>query len=142
MPKRIETQPHRLREPAAYSRMWRARNPSNRNKYARQYHARRMATDPAYREMKRVSARWSRRKRKYGLTREEYTKRLTEQAGQCSICGEQVGEALRVDHDHATGGVRGLLCERCNAGLGQFRDNVEFLRSAIRYLEHGKPLSR
>lgn len=53
--------------------------------------------------------------------------------GICEICGED-GLVDR-DHDHKTNLDRGILCRRCNLGLGQFRDNLEFLRAAIRYLE-------
>jgi len=42
---------------------------------------------------------------------------------------------LDVDHCHTTGEVRGLLCNRCNTGIGQFKDNPNILRSAARYLD-------
>jgi hypothetical protein len=52
---------------------------------------------------------------------------------ECIICG--VTTSPVVDHDHATGDVRGGLCINCNLGLGQFKDNPEFLRLAALYLE-------
>lgn len=60
-----------------------------------------------------------------------------EQAGLCAIChGETNGQGdLHVDHDHVTGKVRGLLCSRCNTGIGMMGDNTALLRKAIEYLE-------
>ncbi len=55
------------------------------------------------------------------------------QHGVCAIC--QTAPAIHVDHDHATGAVRGLLCFRCNAALGQLADDPLVLRRAARYLE-------
>lgn len=74
---------------------------------------------------------------KYGIPLSEYNRMASEQNSMCRICGE-VGENLFVDHSHATGKVRGLLCNNCNAGLGMFRDNPEFLVSAISYLGETK----
>jgi hypothetical protein len=54
----------------------------------------------------------------------------------CAICGTR--EKLVVDHDHQTNYVRGLLCNRCNLGLGCFQDRTVLFENAIRYLK-GKP---
>lgn len=76
--------------------------------------------------------------RKYGITPERYDELLAEQGGGCGICGAlpetQQHGVLPVDHDHATGEVRGLLCSSCNNGLGRFHDDADLLRAAIAYL--------
>lgn len=82
-------------------------------------------------------------KRKYGLAMDEYIAMLEIQGGGCSICGarqsqlwrEVVRQPLLIDHDHETGKVRGLLCDHCNRGLGQFRDDPALLHKAAEYLE-------
>ena len=68
----------------------------------------------------------------YGIDLAEYNRLYDEQDGRCLICGEE--ETLGVDHDHATGAVRGLLCSRCNVGVGYFRDDVALLLKAVDYL--------
>jgi protein-arginine kinase activator protein McsA len=63
---------------------------------------------------------------------------LEEQNNSCAICGingEELKRKLSVDHNHETNQVRGLLCNSCNLGLGQFKDSVVFLSCAIEYLE-------
>ena len=83
--------------------------------------------------------------RVYGLTPEQYTELVYAQRGVCAIClkaeietGNGGGvRGLAVDHDHETGQVRGLLCRRCNVGLGHFKDDPALLRLATAYLERG-----
>lgn len=72
-------------------------------------------------------------KGKYGITIEEYESMLLRCESKCEICGEE--KSLNVDHCHSTGSVRGLLCTKCNTGLGKFGDDIEMLRRAIRYLD-------
>jgi hypothetical protein len=55
------------------------------------------------------------------------------QAGLCGICNQP--KKLGLDHDHATGLARGMLCRTCNSGIGQFRDSIEALEAAIAYLK-------
>lgn len=81
---------------------------------------------------------------RYGLTPEQYQAMWDEQDERCAICGEpfETTKDTRIDHDHSCCNgvtscgncVRGLLCHRCNTGLGYFRDNPVILASAIEYL--------
>jgi hypothetical protein len=74
----------------------------------------------------------------YGITLENYDILLESQKGVCAICfTNKPGNKKRfsVDHDHKTGKVRGLLCDKCNRGLGYFNDNFEILEKAIKYLK-------
>lgn len=71
--------------------------------------------------------------KRFGLTVEAYQKMCAAQDDACAICGD-TGKTLCVDHCHATGKVRGLLCGKCNTGLGQFNDNCKLLAFAIEYL--------
>lgn len=74
--------------------------------------------------------------RRYGLTLEEYAALVLAQAGLCAICNEPPRRrGFHIDHNHATGAVRGLLCEGCNPGLGNFRESPRALRAAADYLE-------
>lgn len=72
----------------------------------------------------------------YGLTMDEHDALLEKQGGVCAICREPPeGLWLNVDHDHSSGAVRGLLCNRCNTGLGLFQDDTRTLRAAVEYLD-------
>lgn len=84
-------------------------------------------------------------RKNYGITPERFVEMETAQGGLCAICGLPESYAgnrtnthrkrkLSIDHDHGTGTVRGLLCHRCNLGLGNFRDDPELLKAATRYL--------
>ena len=73
------------------------------------------------------------RARHYGLSAADYNRILARQNGVCGIC-KRPGRKLCVDHCHATGKVRGLLCHNCNRGLGFYNDNPAFTRAATAYL--------
>lgn len=86
----------------------------------------------------------SRRLGQYGWTVEDYNRALNQQQGCCAICGRvlQSGNlsvaAAHIDHCHATGKVRGILCQSCNMAIGKFQDSVELLGKAIEYLNKHK----
>jgi hypothetical protein len=76
-------------------------------------------------------------KNRHGITSEGYTKMLLNQNGCCEICGKphtDYKRSFHVDHNHLTGNIRGLLCVRCNAGIGYFKDNTDLLEKAKLYL--------
>jgi hypothetical protein len=77
-------------------------------------------------------------KYQYGITLEKYLEILEAQNGRCKICGTDIpgGKgSFHVDHCHDSGKVRGLLCHYCNVGIGNFKDNISTLASAILYLK-------
>lgn len=81
---------------------------------------------------------------KYGLTPQQYNDMLNTQNGVCAICGLPEThhncngdiKALSVDHCHATGKVRSLLCGSCNTLIGAAKDDIDILLSAISYLKN------
>lgn len=87
----------------------------------------------------------SKLKKKYGLTPEDLERMLRDQDNKCAICGKELflhgasvdnSKIARVDHNHETGEIRGLLCNDCNRGIGLLKDNPLFLANAIKYLEN------
>jgi predicted nucleic acid-binding Zn ribbon protein len=85
----------------------------------------------------RSSQQDANRMRLHGVSREAFDSMLDSQAGKCAICGTSTwpGKGPHVDHDHATGALRGILCHDCNLGLGNFKDDLARLRAAAEYLE-------
>lgn len=82
----------------------------------------------------------------YGLTEQDYHDMFDKQKGKCLVCEKGLsnkfkktpGENVHVDHCHDTGKVRGLLCHKCNSGLGLFHDNPEFLEAAAEYIRNAR----
>jgi Autographiviridae endonuclease VII len=76
-------------------------------------------------------------RRTFGMTIEDYDALLAAQDGGCAICGDQPIEGQSLHVDHHTDGVRGILCVRCNNGLGQFKDDPELMVRAAEYTTLG-----
>ena len=102
------------------------------------------AWNPTPEQRKRMRDAWRRRTeaglrlrlRKYGLTYEQYTQLMADQRSQCAIRGCGVRDLLDIDHDHATGRVRGLLCRRHNGMAGYLeRSDVD---AVFAYLQRTK----
>ncbi len=108
---------------SAAAKAWRQRNPN--------YEKARYQAD-------KVQTRERHLVRKYKVTLLDYQRMLAEQNGRCAICGaseaDQHKSVFHVDHCHATGAVRGLLCRGCNHVLGHLKDDPTLLRRAIKYL--------
>ena len=84
--------------------------------------------------------------KQFGITVEQFDEMLRKQGGACAVCGRPPTEInghrhkhrLHVDHDHATGRVRGLLCNSCNVAIGCLKDDIGVLYAAIDYLSYPK----
>jgi len=72
-------------------------------------------------------------KRHYGMPLEDYYSMLKQQGGHCATCSNS--QYLCVDHDHATGAVRAILCNQCNSVLGMVNDDIPRLKRLIQYIE-------
>ena len=85
-------------------------------------------------------------RRRYGISVEKYNKMKEKQNNLCAICGNPESRKskyggtcrLHIDHDHATGIVRGLLCNKCNNALGLTCENINILQNMIKYLKNNK----
>lgn len=75
---------------------------------------------------------------KYNLSQNDFDLLLENQNYKCAICTNDLTEKFTVDHNHNTGNVRGLLCYKCNTGIGLLCDSPEILSKAIHYLDERK----
>lgn len=102
---------------------WRARNPQARREILARS-----------REKNLNRSRNSHLEKNYGITLLERQKMLAQQAGLCAICGVFMKPPC-VDHCHATEKIRGLLCVKCNFGIGYLQDNPTICSAAAAYLK-------
>ena len=104
--------------------------PSGRGIYCKECHNRR---GRQFIRQKYGSTRHYHLQQRYGISVREVERLKAAQGGLCPICKTRFAE--HVDHDHATGRVRAILCEPCNGFLGAFNDDPQLIRAAIDYLE-------
>jgi len=73
----------------------------------------------------------------YGITLAQKMEMIENQNNKCAICNIDLNsiKSAHVDHCHTTNKVRGILCTKCNPGIGYFQDNLKLLKSAIKYLK-------
>ena len=75
---------------------------------------------------------------KYGITGDEFRRMLKEQGSKCPICNRNIVKNPSVDHDHLTGKIRGLICNKCNLAIGNAEDSPDRLKVMANYLERNK----
>jgi hypothetical protein len=108
---------------------WRKANPERNIAHTKKYQAGNI-------ERTKLAVKKYQLNKKFGITLEQYDAMLAAQDGKCAICSEKCvsGRKLAVDHNHHTNKNRGLLCSRCNMGLGLFLENKAILNNAIEYV--------
>lgn len=135
---------------ACYEKSLRRNNPEyaerqrrNRREWAKRNPHKVAAKQEARKNDPRCRARDAKTKylghlRRRGLDQAKLQELRIIQRGECGICGRSLESvaATHIDHDYTTGLARGLLCSRCNNGLGMFCESVGVLRKAISYLEN------
>lgn len=120
---------------AEYQKKWYAADPARFKRYIKNWNLR-------HPEQYRAVRRSSSLKQLYGLSTEDFQLLLKAQDNRCAICHLEFNESRVpfVDHDHEIAkvdkrrSVRGLLCHRCNVGMGQFDEDPEKLSSAAEYI--------
>lgn len=116
------------------ARNWKKRNPQRVGEYDKQWHIEnkeRRKSYPSTKKWKQYAL-----KHYYGITVEGVNEMLERQKSKCAICLVGLSkDNLRVDHDHKTKKVRGILCNNCNLGIGNLKENKQYLISAIEYLK-------
>ncbi len=125
---------------AAYVKKWMQDNIEHRRVYHKKWRDANPDKVKVPYERKRAQ-----RLKKFGLTLAQFNQMYASQEGLCGICeepfkyyalgGPTKKEAVCVDHNHATGKVRGLLCSSCNLGIGHLKESKQFLLNAISYIE-------
>jgi hypothetical protein len=93
------------------------------------------ATASAWHAAHREERRAAKLAKRYGISLEQWKELYQRQNGLCALCGKVFsGNDIVVDHCHTTNEIRGLLCHKCNRGLGHFDDNPDRLLKAYHYL--------
>ena len=98
-------------------------------------------TQPENKQRKQERTRLATLKR-YKISEIDFKQRLSQQNERCLGCMSSIDQSsARIDHNHITGKVRGLLCDHCNWAIGHVKESLTTLRSLILYLEHHNDLS-
>lgn len=123
-------------EQAAYQRVYRAANRDRLRSARLIYEETHREELRAYKESHKRESRASKLRNKYNVTLEWFDTQLAAQDGKCAICGRVMTPGLDtcVDHNHATGTARSLLCRGCNMGIGHLGDDPERLAAASQYV--------
>ena len=108
-----------------YQRQWRLKNPEAARRKEREW-----------RQRNPQSQRPRHLRHRYGLEVDTYQQLVVRQGGACAICGTVADDPwnMQVDHCHTTGKIRGLLCHKCNKGIGLLGDDPDRVAAALRYL--------
>ena len=123
---------------------WRLKNPDYYKQYLKGYDKKRKFYPERIVYMKDYHRNWH-YKKKYGLSFEDIQKIWEKCQGICEICRvktifkDRKSNGFALDHKHNTKKIRGVLCQRCNLGIGLFKDSIKFLESAKKYLQK-KPM--
>jgi len=141
------TEEQKARNSAACKK-WRTANPGKHAESYKKWAQRHKGDRQAYYEARKAAGITQKVSRDYhirntyGLEPDFIAASLADQGGKCAICAKELtlnwtrhgGNHACIDHDHATGAFRSLLCDRCNSAIGQLRDSSALAHKAAEYL--------
>lgn len=137
---------HRNECKTCWQQICRARYQANRDRYIRRSQRWRENNPEKYEAWRRRNRDENRQRisknnrknyflRTYGLTEEDLYFLSVAQNHRCAVCGLGHEAGLHIDHDHATGLIRGLLCGKCNKAIGLLKEDPVLFDAASRYLQ-------
>lgn len=95
----------------------------------------RWSSDSNFRKRGNMRSRKHALMKNYGLTMDDFFNLVEEQGGKCAICQIDLPHTKPVvDHCHVTGKVRGILCHKCNSGIGMLNDDARTIERALKYI--------
>ena len=111
-----------------YYKQYRKNHPEKTKKYDKEYQKQWRKNHPKKMMEKKL--------KKYNLSHEDWLEMWESQDERCAICGKSFDKpsGAYIDHNHETGEIRGLLCNKCNLGIGFLNDDPELTMNATRYL--------
>ena len=133
------------------AKLWRLKNAKRLKKLKKEHYEKNkkriLKTVKAYRAKHPKRRKNSELKANFDITLKEYYFLLKKQNGRCAICGQKEtrivnGKLSKLAVDHKEDKIRGLLCMKCNRALGMFKDDIQILQNAIRYLKKQKTMRK
>lgn len=118
-----------------HNRKWREKQGDNGRSYYYRTHEARLMASQKWRNLNKKQRQEKHLRSKYGLTFERYNALLDKQHNSCKLCGKNPIRTPVVDHNHRTGRIRGIVCQKCNIIIGMYESCPEVLTLVPQYLE-------
>lgn len=120
-----------------YSRKYNLKNKEQAKKHSKKYYLNHKKERKKWNFKNKEKFKEYYLKHRYNITLDQLKQMFISQNGVCAICKEKFAnrKAMHIDHNHVNGKVRALLCPPCNYAVGNVRENIEYAKSLVEYLQ-------